>query len=660
MKHWNSLPIKRKLLLSYTALIFLFLIGGGIVMVALIRINQSAKTMHQKLIPSVALVNNLESAWQQSIFYMRSYTIHKDTDYYKISEHHLQRTLLLMDSLKQTASSDNKSLVNDIEKEINRYSNQSNLIQSAIGNINNNYQRLDSASRNLQDYSNKYLNLQYKKLKADIDKNEADYIIKRRVDKVSMMSEIVSVTEQIKSTIGEANFSHDYELLDSLPERMNIIYRNVSAIRPMTTKQYDLESLKAIESLTLKCKNAVKQLSDSYKNSSSLTGHSETTKGLELIDELANKTEIFATGEAVSYQQQTQRAQITWWIFLGLIIGAGVRLSVFISRSLSTPIVYLTHIMSMQEKGLFPDIEQLARNDEIGQLTNVVRSGQEKTKALVENLRKMAETIDILINKLHQKSVKLSHSGTTQAVNTEEISASMEEMASLSTGNAMKAGDAVKEIQNAGTIIHQHLSQTKETMEMTQQLMAKTDNITLLASQTYILSLNASIEAARSGDKARGFSVIARNMRELSERVKATAEEMTAITAHGRSSAADTIENIQLVGSAINKSIEMLQVFAEAAHLQNHEITQVNQSIQDLNHHTQQSSLLAEELTDEAARLGKQSQYLHELLEFYQTEESMFNEIPIKQNRAPLEDLSVYESKPDDLSVKSDTSLCLS
>lgn len=57
------------------------------------------------------------------------------------------------------------------------------------------------------------------------------------------------------------------------------------------------------------------------------------------------------------------------------------------------------------------------------------------------------------------------------------------------------------------------------------QLEKNNNSITQVASQTNLLSLNASIEAARAGEAGKGFAVVAQEIKSLSDSSKDTAQD---------------------------------------------------------------------------------------------------------------------------------------
>lgn len=74
------------------------------------------------------------------------------------------------------------------------------------------------------------------------------------------------------------------------------------------------------------------------------------------------------------------------------------------------------------------------------------------------------------------------------------------------------------------------MEQSIENSKEAAQIQSLTENILQIASQTNLLSLNASIEAARAGEAGKGFSVVAAQIGELAESSRTIAKNIQEIS----------------------------------------------------------------------------------------------------------------------------------
>lgn len=110
-------------------------------------------------------------------------------------------------------------------------------------------------------------------------------------------------------------------------------------------------------------------------------------------------------------------------------------------------------------------------------------------------------------------------------------------------------GNIIEQINKLDEIVKESAANIKQLESLSKMIESFTQVISGIANKTNILSLNASIEAARAGDQGRGFSVVASEVRNLAERTAKSSKEI-----------ADTIVKVQeFIATTVNSMNEIYE-----------------------------------------------------------------------------------------------------
>ena len=203
----------------------------------------------------------------------------------------------------------------------------------------------------------------------------------------------------------------------------------------------------------------------------------------------------------------------------------------------------------------------LKSKDEIGDLSRVtvtLRDAMQRTILEInQNVQKLLEASSLLgtaadntngtMNKVRSAVNRIVENSAEQAENSkstsehmrlmgENITETSAEVEALNSNaefmhqSSEKAAETLSNLQHINSeverIIGEVQEQTNRTNDSVQQIHKATAFITSIAEETDLLSLNASIEAARSGESGRGFAVVAEQIKKLSEQSNQASSEI--------------------------------------------------------------------------------------------------------------------------------------
>ena len=166
-----------------------------------------------------------------------------------------------------------------------------------------------------------------------------------------------------------------------------------------------------------------------------------------------------------------------------------------------------------ERKALSEYVAKLA-DDLAEQVTIAMQEAEEAVSNAIQAFYKIAmEAQDAAASALHTMDSQNEHAVSTIVNRTTEVS-----------------GAFIARMVATGEEISGAAAQIQGVLAVSQDLISLLDDVESVAEQTALLALNASIEAARAGEAGRGFSVVAGEVRKLSERSRGAAERMRGLT----------------------------------------------------------------------------------------------------------------------------------
>ncbi len=259
----------------------------------------------------------------------------------------------------------------------------------------------------------------------------------------------------------------------------------------------------------------------------------------------------------------------------------------------------------------------LKRNDEIGTIGQAIHSLIQNIASTITNILHSATELDEFSGKFKDNFASINNSisnvniaieeiangATNQANETQNVNTQITDM-----GNAIDATtSSIESLNSSAETMKDHNRQVNTTLDELIKISDRTKEsidevhkqtnitnqsaseigeavniITDIASQTNLLSLNASIEAARAGEYGRGFAVVADEIRQLADQSSESAEKISQIVAELVRNSNTSVDTMDTVLTDITDQFDKLNTTRKVFDKLNAEINNVANAVESI------------------------------------------------------------------------------
>ncbi|MHA6533433.1 methyl-accepting chemotaxis protein [Paenibacillus sp. BAC0078] len=289
----------------------------------------------------------------------------------------------------------------------------------------------------------------------------------------------------------------------------------------------------------------------------------------------------------------TEIRSTTLLVTIAFILVALLVAYFFTTRNIVNPIIKLEKAMSLAGDGDLTVHTSIRSGDELQTLSESFNAMIDKQEAIIEKVRAGSVTLTSMSEEMAASSEEISASIQEISSSTQEIASGAENSnqsvinasqvlvqlsslvqmaqskASATSGNADITNQAAKrgraqviDTVEAMNIISSSTKATEEQLQTVSELSGKVatiiGTINAVAEQTNLLALNAAIEAARAGEDGRGFSVVAGEVRKLSDETHRQADEISVLVHDMVSRISQAVDSMRGASEAVEGGVRVV------------------------------------------------------------------------------------------------------
>lgn len=298
-------------------------------------------------------------------------------------------------------------------------------------------------------------------------------------------------------------------------------------------------------------------------------------------------------------------------------------------------IVYIDETAEVLSQVADGNLNISLKNDYAGEFQKIktaLLNISDSMNQVMVGINESSQHVSVGASELASASQILAEGAEQQAASIEQLTATTATVAEQVDNSRREAEASAKATEQAAAVIEENQEKMKQMMnamdkihETSQQVVGIIQTIEDIASQTNLLSLNASIEAARAGEAGKGFAVVADEIGKLaleSSEAANTTKELIGISMEeirkGNAIADSAMESLKESVSAIGNVNKMIKETADSAVAQAENMNQLRMGIEEIAHGIQDNSAASQETSATSQELASQAEMLHQMVQKFE------------------------------------------
>ena len=323
----------------------------------------------------------------------------------------------------------------------------------------------------------------------------------------------------------------------------------------------------------------------------------------------------------------TERLLWTIIIVIASAMVLGIAVSIKIVRGVTVPIKSLVRITRLvAESGDLTQDIPAHGSDEIGELSLSFQS-------MIENLRNSTRQTGSAVNRISSASAEILAASQQEAAAAQEQSSAVAETTAAATElskSAEMVGENIKRVAQVTNHTLAGMAKIREAIDRTGKIVSAlseksqkigkiTEVIDDVADQTNLLAVNAAIEAARAGEHGAGFTVVADEIRKLSDSTAKSTKDITDLIELIQHEVSNAIAAMEQSSLSVEEEVKLAQESADRAREISMSVTQqvggskqiadamtnINDAMKQIAAGAQQAQIAAKQLNELGGELKK-------------------------------------------------------